>query len=98
MLATFLRSFQVIPRRIGLFVDYENLLPLLPARLRTRPKEVGDILVQYASRFGDVVCRWACADHRNIPDADGMSEGFEQAGFQVQFPRGETGRLDPPSK
>jgi hypothetical protein len=79
---------QAHARRVGIFVDYENLLPLLPENMTAR--EVGKLLERYASRFGNLVCRWACADPRNIPDAIEMRLGLEQAGFQVRYPRGES--------
>ena len=95
MLTTFLRTPQIVPKRVGLFVDYENLRPMLPVEMQTQPKEVGDILARHASKYGDVVCRWLCAAPRNIPDSADMSEGFQRAGFVVQFPRGRTGQLFP---
>jgi hypothetical protein len=78
----------LVRRRVGIFVDYENLLPLLPESMTAR--NVGKLLERYASRFGNLVCRWACADPRNIPDAIEMRLGLEQAGFQVRYPRGES--------
>jgi len=95
MLTTFLRTPQIVPKRVGLFVDYENLRPMLPVEMQTQPKDVGDILARHASKYGDVVCRWLCAAPRNIPDSADMSEGFQRAGFVVQFPRGRTGQLFP---
>jgi NYN domain len=78
----------LVRRRVGIFVDYENLLPLIPDGMTAR--EVGKRLERYASHFGNLVCRWACADPRNIPDAIGMCLGLEQEGFQVRYPRGES--------
>src|SRR6202043_3133872 len=40
-LSPLLRTVQIIHRRVGLFVDYENLRPLLPPSLQSQPKEVG---------------------------------------------------------
>lgn len=98
MLATYLRNRMpdpVIPHRqetcytrVGLFVDYENLLPLIPNGMK--PKEVGDALTRYAEHYGEIVCRWACADPRNIPGAATMSQGLKQAGFNVKYPSGES--------
>jgi hypothetical protein len=95
MLTTFLHTSQVVRKRVGLFVDYENLLPLLPPELQTKPKEVGDMLAQHVSQYGDIVCSWVCVAPRNISDPGGMSDGFQEAGFRVQFPQGRTGRLSP---
>jgi hypothetical protein len=81
-------SQTLVRRRVGIFVDYENLLPLMPEGMTAR--EVGKLLERYASHFGNLVCRWACADPRNIPDAIGMRLGLEQEGFQVRYPRGES--------
>jgi hypothetical protein len=81
-------SQTLVRRRVGIFVDYENLLPLLPESMTAR--EAGKLLERYASRFGNLVCRWACADPRNIPNAIEMRLGLEQAGFQVRYPRGES--------
>jgi hypothetical protein len=74
-------------RKVGIFVDYENLLPLLPTGMK--PRQVGEALLRYASQFGEIACSWACADPRNIPDITEMRLGLEQAGFTVQYPRGE---------
>jgi hypothetical protein len=51
--------------------------------------EAGTALIRYATSFGEVVCHWVCADPRNIPDAVGTRIALEQAGFLVQYPRGE---------
>ncbi len=93
MVATFLRTQQVVPKRVGLFIDYENLLPLLSEGMKRKPKEVGEILLRHVSRYGNVVCSWACAARSNIPDPDGLSEELGKVGIRVQFPRGETGAL-----
>ena len=74
-------------RKVGIFVDYENLLPLLPTGMK--PRQVGEALLRYASQFGEIACSWACADPRNIPDITEMRLGLEQAGFTVHYPRGE---------
>jgi hypothetical protein len=74
-------------RKVGIFVDYENLLPLLPTGMK--PRQVGEALLHYASQFGEIACSWACADPRNIPDITEMRLGLEQAGFTVHYPRGE---------
>jgi hypothetical protein len=74
--------------RVGIFVDYENLLPLIPDGMTAR--EIGKLLERYASRFGNVVCRWACADPRNIPNPIEMRLGLEQEDFHVRYPRGES--------
>ncbi len=97
MLATFLGSRMTEPivlppppshkKRVGLFVDYENLRPLMPPDMQT--KDVGERLVTYAARFGEVVCRWACADPRNIRDLSSVKLDLEQVGFQVQTPTAE---------
>ncbi|HTK06442.1 MAG TPA: NYN domain-containing protein [Ktedonobacteraceae bacterium] len=97
MLATFLGSRMTEPivlppppsheKRVGLFVDYENLRPLMPASMTAR--EVGEMLVTYAARFGEVVCCWACADPRNIRDLASVKLELEQVGFQLQTPSGE---------
>ncbi len=98
MLKTYLQTRIVEPmppstqrlarKRVGIFVDYENLLPLMPRDMSAG--DVGKSLDRYASRFGEIVCRWACADPRNIPDAVGMRLGLEQTGFLVRYPRGES--------
>jgi hypothetical protein len=99
MLTTFLRTrmTEIIPpppppsnkKRVGLFVDYENLSLSGAVPPGMKAKNIGDALVHYASRYGDVVCRWVCADPRNIRDWPGVKLGLEQAGFQVQTPSGE---------
>ena len=99
MLATYLRQRIAEPleinqparpgvsRRVGLFVDVENVWHLASADMS--PKAFGLALTEYAARYGEVVSRWACADPRNLPDPTGMRLGLEEAGFNVRFPRGE---------
>jgi hypothetical protein len=49
---------------------------------------LGQDQITYASRLGEVVCRWAIAHPQNMNGASFKSE-LEQAGFQVRFPRDE---------
>jgi zinc-ribbon domain/NYN domain len=96
-LATSLRVSQPIPKRVGLFVDYENLSPSLPPDLQANPKLVAAFLTQYASKYGDIACRWLCASPGNIFNFDAMAEEFQKADFKVQYPRGVTAQLKPSS-
>jgi hypothetical protein len=74
-------------RRVGLFVDYENLRSSIPGGMSA--EDAGIALNRYASQFGRVVCRWACFDQRNFADYMGVKMGLERAKFSVSFPRSE---------
>jgi TIR domain/NYN domain len=74
-------------RRIGLFLDYENILPLLPRNIKH--KEVGSTLAAFASRFGEVICRWVCVDPRQYTDPESVQRGLEEAGFSIRLPKGD---------
>jgi hypothetical protein len=75
-----------VKKQVGLFVDYENIFPLAP---RMGVKEVGKALITHASQFGEVVCRWAVADPRNMRHVPNFRVDFEQVGFRVRSPRDE---------
>jgi hypothetical protein len=66
-------------KQVGLFLDYENVV-----RGKDGQK-LGEALIKYASQFGEVVCRWASADPRNMNGAR-FKEPLEQVGFKVEFP------------
>src|SRR2546422_1505836 len=74
-------------RKVGVFMDFENTWPQVPSGVTY--KDLGEALTHYAAQFGEVVCRWAVADPRNLTDEMGMRLGLEQAGFTVRFPRKE---------
>jgi len=77
------RQSKVVRKRVGLFVDYENVLPSAGGM---SDQKVGEALIRYASQCGEVVCRWASADPRNLGNRIRFKEDLEQAGFQVQLP------------
>jgi hypothetical protein len=80
------RQSSVVRKRVGLFVDYENVLP---SARGMGDQKVGKALTAYAARFGEVVCCWASADPRNLGNGTRFKEELEQAGFHVQSPRDE---------
>ena len=84
------RQTSVVRKRVGLFVDYENVLP---SARGMSAREMGDALIRYAARFGDVICCWASADPRNnLGNGTRFKGELEQAGFQVQFPCDESSK------
>ncbi|HLI05708.1 MAG TPA: NYN domain-containing protein [Ktedonobacteraceae bacterium] len=95
MLATTLRVAQPLPKRVGLFVDYENIVSALPPEFKANPRLVAAFLTQYAEKYGEVVCRWLCVSPANIFNFDAMAEEFQRVGFKVQYPRGVTAQLKP---
>ncbi len=102
MLATFLRNrLPPLPppsprnRKVGIFVDYENIESLVLEDMKT--EDVGKALVSSASTYGRVVCQWVCADLRNIADVPRMRESMKRAGFELASPRGEPPRGRPQS-
>ncbi|HEU5381796.1 MAG TPA: NYN domain-containing protein [Ktedonobacteraceae bacterium] len=81
-----LENFQM-DRRVGIFVDYENIAHVIPRDMEI--EEVGRALVAYAASFGEVVCRWASASPHNLSNLANVRGGLEAAHFQVRFPRRE---------
>ncbi len=71
-------------QRVGIFVDLENVWQLASRNMTARG--FGRLLSYYASRFGELVCCWACADPRNIVNAEGISQELEKAGFMFGTP------------
>ncbi|HKP51830.1 MAG TPA: NYN domain-containing protein [Chloroflexia bacterium] len=104
LLATFLRGrvaesvepsfqpWQPNTKKVGLFVDFENVWfgSTLPSEARA--KDIALLLSRHAEQFGTVVCRWASADRRNLANPTGVQIDLEDAGFQVSFPHEELQR------
>ncbi|HEX7735622.1 MAG TPA: NYN domain-containing protein [Ktedonobacteraceae bacterium] len=74
-------------RRVGIFVDYENIASFIPRE--EEMERVGQMLASYAAQFGDVVCRWASASPRNLSNLTAVRTGLEYAQFKVRYPRRE---------
>lgn len=98
LLATFVHTAQSAPKRVGIFIDYENLYLSLPPMMRDQHEMIAQTLIQHISRYGEVVCRWVCAPQAHIDDFPGVIQAFEAAGFKFEFPRGTTGNLYPEKK
>ncbi|HVB61522.1 MAG TPA: NYN domain-containing protein [Ktedonobacteraceae bacterium] len=98
LLATFVHTAQIAPKRVGIFIDYENLYLSLPPAMRDQHEMIARTLIQHISRYGEVVCRWVCAPQAHIDDYPGVMHAFEAAGFKFEFPRGTTGNLHPEKK
>lgn len=81
-----LETFQA-DRRVGIFVDYENIAHFIPRTMEI--EEVGRALATYAASFGQVVCQWASASPQNLSNLAEVRVGLEAARFQVRFPRRE---------
>lgn len=74
-------------RRVGIFVDYENIASLVPRGVDA--ESVGKALVSYAAQFGEVVCQWFSASPRNLGNMADVRAGLEAAQFKVRTPRPE---------
>jgi hypothetical protein len=74
-------------RRVGMFVDYENIARFIPHDMDAA--EVGSALSTHAGQFGEVICRWASASPQNLSNLADVRAGLEEAGFKVRFPRRE---------
>jgi hypothetical protein len=72
-------------KKVGVFVDVENLLPDLPSKLSAR--DAATRLIRFAAQFGRVVCRWACAHQGNFRNPIGTRLEFEEAGFTFRPPQ-----------
>lgn len=71
-------------KRVGLFVDLENIWPLLSTKMT--PLAFGHVLMEYADQFGEVVCCWACAHSLS---SSALQKGLERAGFRLRFASSE---------
>jgi len=74
-------------RRVGIFVDYENIACFIPREEDV--ENVGQVLAGYAAQFGEVVCRWASASPRNLANLTAVRTGLEAAHFKIRYPRRE---------
>lgn len=74
-------------RRVGIFVDYENIASFVPRGVDV--ESVGKALVSYAAQFGEVVCQWFSASPRNLANMADIRAGLEAAQFKVRTPRPE---------
>lgn len=74
-------------RRVGIFVDYENIARFIPHE--GDMEHVGQMLVSYAEQFGEVVCCWASASPRNLSNLTAVRTGLEAAQFKIRYPRRE---------
>jgi len=69
-------------RRVGLFIDLENILKFAPEANLT---EFGKRLIRYANDQGHVQTKQAVADQRNLPNATPSKMQLEAAGFEVTW-------------
>lgn len=76
-----------IDRRVGIFVDYENIAGFIPRGQDI--ESVGQALANYAAQFGAVICRWASASPRNLSNLADVHVGLEAAQFQIRYPQRE---------
>ncbi|MDQ2714546.1 MAG: NYN domain-containing protein [Chloroflexota bacterium] len=74
-------------RRVGVFIDVENTWFVVPRAMT--PVVLGMALTEYASAFGTVVSRWACADERSFPNGKSILRELGKAGFDLHKPQGE---------
>lgn len=95
LLEIYVRTPQRPAQRVGLFVDYENLVLSLPRELRDQPGVMAKTLLDHASRYGEVVGSWICESPANIRNARAVESKFLEAGYKIEVPRGVTGSLSP---
>jgi hypothetical protein len=93
-------SFRIAPaaagsrrKRVGIFVDYENLLFSLPEDIQRNSELIARTLLEHAATYGDVVSRWLCYSPANLirtlPAArlKSLQQDFQDAGFRIEVPR-----------
>ena len=78
---------------VGLFIDLENIAHVLHS---AKTENVGMALIEYASQFGKIACRWIAADLRNLEENMQFLTQLKRSGFQARYPRDEpqTGKAD----
>jgi hypothetical protein len=69
---------------IGLFVDYENIAPLFPAR--TQPTEIASVLRRYAESLGNPRTLVAAANWPRLAGSVPIKTAFRTAGFFLAEP------------
>lgn len=74
-------------QRVGIFIDVENTWFVVPRTMT--PAALGAALTRYASAFGTVVSRWACADEHSFPNGRSILRELGRAGFDLHTPQGE---------
>jgi hypothetical protein len=87
------RSRSEVDRRVGLFVDLENVTTMLQG---AKVENVGAALLGYATQLGGIACRWVTADLRNLGESMHFLTQLKRAGFQPRYPRDEpqTGKAE----
>lgn len=105
MLATYLRERPLKQERwraavkgeatVGIFVDIENVLD---GSLDVSIQRLGRCLLEYAAKFGRVLCAWVAANPKNLRDPFEVKLTLEEMGFQVRFPRSEVLNPSLPTK
>ena len=97
-LGTSIRVSYDTSARVGIFVDYENLIFSLPGEMKQQPEMIATTLLEYAGTYGDVVTRCICYSPANInkipnvklPD---IQREFQNAGFKIEVPRDVDGNM-----
>ena len=94
-LETTIRIAHGVPRRVGIFVDYENLILSLPREMQNSSEMIAETLLEHASKYGEVISSWMCYSPANIYNEYMVANQFQKAGFKIEVPRGPTGSLSP---
>lgn len=82
-------------KRVGIFVDYENLFLSLPREMQNQSEMIAETLSEYASQHGEVVSSWICYAPANVYNESVVANKFQKAGFKLEVPRGVEGNLKP---
>jgi len=87
-----------VRKRVGIYVDYENLLFSLPEEMQHKSELIARTLLEHADTYGDVVSRWVCyspANIRFLPNVklNSLQQDFQNAGFKIEVPRDVDGNL-----
>lgn len=71
-------------RKVGLFVDVENVRPHVPAGMSW--ESVGHALIRYAEQWGKVEPKWAALDPGNFLNPASVRYSLEKATINVTYP------------
>lgn len=74
-------------RRVGLFVDYENICLIRWIRFSgMSAHQIGEVLNNYAEDQGQVVFRCACVHPAKVPDYRAIKADLLQLGYSIKKP------------
>ena len=59
-------------KKVGVFIDYENIS--ISGKIDV-PFKFANTIINYASKFGNIVCKWACANFMNYETKVNLKRG-----------------------